>query len=106
MRRSSSSATRTSSASSSCLGSFGVSSTERTKANELADALDSTIAAHVSRFPGVTYESAIATFATHAVCSTASWSNGLNLFNTGESYHPTKSGHSLGYLPLVRLVTG
>ena len=92
--------------SSSCLGSFGVSSTERTKANQLADALDSTIAAHVSRFPGVTYESAIATFATHAVCSSAPWLNGLNLFNTGESYHPTKSGHSLGYLPLVRLVTG
>jgi lysophospholipase L1-like esterase len=92
--------------SSGCLGSFGVSSTERTKANQLADALDSTIATHVSRFPGITYESAIGTFASHAVCSSTPWLNGLNLFNTGESYHPAKNGHSLGYLPLVRLVTG
>jgi lysophospholipase L1-like esterase len=92
--------------SSSCLGSFGVSATERTKANQLADALDSTIATHVGRFPGITYASAIATFASHAVCSSAPWLNGLNLFNTSESYHPTKSGNSLGYLPLVRLTTG
>ena len=92
--------------SSGCLGSFGVSSTERTKANQLADALDATIAGHVSRFPGITYKSALAAFASHAVCSSAPWLNGLNLFNTSESYHPTKSGHSLGYLPLVRLVTG
>jgi hypothetical protein len=32
--------------------------------------------------------------------------NGLNLFNTGESYHPTKAGHGAGYLPLVTAVTG
>jgi lysophospholipase L1-like esterase len=92
--------------SSSCLGTFGVTATERTKANQLADALDTTIATHVSKFPGITYESALTSFASHAVCSSSSWLNGLNLFNTSESYHPNKSGHSLGYLPLVRLVTG
>jgi lysophospholipase L1-like esterase len=99
--------------SSSCLGRFGVTSTERAKANQLADALDATISLHVSKFPGITfqsapitYESAVSAFASHAVCSSTPWLNGLNLFNTSESYHPNKSGHSSGYLPLVRLVTG
>jgi hypothetical protein len=32
--------------------------------------------------------------------------NGLNLFNTGESYHPNRTGHSSGYLPLVRAIVG
>src|SRR5690349_3098037 len=44
--------------SSSCLGSFGVTSTERAKANQLADALDATISSHVSKFPGITFQSA------------------------------------------------
>ena len=90
---------------SSCLGAFGISATERTKANQLADALDQTIGTHAST-AGVTYKSALSSFSTHAVCSSSPWLNGLNLFNTGESYHPNKSGHSLGYLPLVRAVTG
>ena len=92
--------------SSSCLGTFGVSATERAKANLLADALDTTIASHASIVTGVTYKSAITSFSAHAVCSSGPWLNGLNLFNTGESYHPTRNGHSLGYLPLVRAVTG
>ena len=92
--------------SSSCLGAFGVSATERAKANLLADALDPTIAAHASIVTGVTYKSAISSFSSHAVCSSSPWLNGLNLFNTGESYHPNRNGHSLGYLPLVRSVTG
>ena len=91
--------------SSSCLGNLGISATERTKANQLADALDQTIAAHAGT-AGVTYKSAISSFSTHAVCSSGPWLNGLNLFNTGESYHPNRNGHSLGYLPLVRAVTG
>jgi lysophospholipase L1-like esterase len=83
-----------------CFGTFGISSTERTKANALADALDQVIAAHAAA-DGVTYRSAIGAFTGHAVCSSSSWLNGLNLFNTGESYHPNRSGHSAGYLPLV-----
>ena len=88
-----------------CFGTLGISATERTKANQLADALDQTIAARAAT-AGVTYKSALTSFSTHAVCSSSAWLNGLNLFNTGESYHPTRSGHSLGYLPLVRSVTG
>jgi len=91
--------------SASCFGTLGISSTERTKANALADALDQVTAAHAAA-DGVTYKSAISAFTGHAVCSSSPWVNGLNLFNTGESYHPTRSGNSSGYLPLVTSVTG
>ena len=91
--------------SSGCLGTLGISSTERTKANALSDALDLAIAAHAAT-RGVTYKSAIGAFTGHAVCSGSPWLNGLNLFNTGESYHPNRGGNSSGYLPLVTAVTG
>ena len=88
-----------------CFGSFGISSTERTKANQLADALDGVIAARAAAF-GFTYRSALAAFSTHAVCASSPWLNGLSLFNLTESYHPNRNGNSLGYAPLVRSVIG
>lgn len=90
-----------------CFGTLGITSTERTKANQLADALDQVIGAHAtsSRF-GFTYKSAIGPFTGHAVCSFSPWLNGLNLFNTSESYHPNRNGNSLGYAPVVRSVVG
>ena len=88
-----------------CLGTLGISSTEESKANALSDALDQVIAAHAAA-DGVTYKSAITPFTGHAVCSSSAWLNGLNIFNSGESYHPNKAGHSSGYLPLVTAVTG
>jgi lysophospholipase L1-like esterase len=91
--------------SSGCLGTFGISSTERAKANALADALDQITAAHAAA-DGATYTSAIGAFTGHAVCSSSSWLNGLNLLSTGESYHPNRSGHRVGYLSLVASVTG
>jgi len=89
----------------SCFGSLGISSTEEAKANQLSDALDRLTATHALT-DGVTYKSAITQFTGHAVCSWSAWLNGLNLFNTGESYHPNRSGHGSGYLPLVTAVTG
>jgi lysophospholipase L1-like esterase len=88
-----------------CFGTLGISSTERIKANALADALDQVTAAHANA-DGVTYRSAIGAFTGHAVCTSSPWLNGLNLFNTGESYHPNRSGNSAGYLGLVTGVTG
>jgi lysophospholipase L1-like esterase len=85
---------------SSCFGTLGISSTEEAKANLLSDDLDKLMAAHAVT-DGVTYKSAISTFTGHAVCSSSAWLNGLNLFNTGESYHPNRAGHSSGYLPLA-----
>ena len=91
--------------SSGCFGTFGISSTERTKANQLADALDQLTGARAASF-GFTYKSAITPFTGHAVCSFSPWLNGLNIFNTTESYHPNRNGNSLGYAPLVRSVVG
>jgi hypothetical protein len=88
-----------------CFGSLGITASERTKANQLAEALDQTIAASAA-VAGLTYRSALAPFSTHAVCSASPWLNGLNLFNTVESYHPNRNGNSLGYAPLVRAVVG
>ena len=89
----------------SCFGSLGISSTEQTKANALADALNS-LEAQRATLDGVTYQSAIGKFTGHAVCSSSPWLNGLNLFNTGESYHPNKNGHSSGYLSLLTVLAG
>jgi lysophospholipase L1-like esterase len=90
-----------------CFGTLGISSTERTKANQLADALDQVIAARATDpVYAFTYKSALAPFSTHAVCTSSPWLNGLNLFNTTESYHPNRNGQSQGYTPLVRAVVG
>jgi lysophospholipase L1-like esterase len=88
-----------------CFGTLGITSTERGKANQLADALDALTAARVAA-AGLTYKSAVLPFTGHAVCSGSPWLNGLNLFNTVESYHPNRNGNSLGYAPLVRSVVG
>jgi GDSL-like Lipase/Acylhydrolase family len=88
-----------------CFGTLGISSTERTKANQLADAIDQLTAARAAA-ASLTYRSAIAHFTGHAVCSGSAWLNGLNLFSTVESYHPNRNGNSLGYAPLVRSVVG
>jgi lysophospholipase L1-like esterase len=88
-----------------CFGTLGITATERTKANQLAEVLDQVIADRVA-FAGLSYRSALAPFSTHAVCAASPWLNGLNLFNTTESYHPNRNGNSLGYAPLVRAVIG
>lgn len=88
-----------------CFGTLGISSTEEKDANALADALDKLLSSYAAQY-GFTYKSAIVPWTGHAVCSSSAWLNGLNLFNTGESYHPNKAGHSAGYLPLVTTVTG
>ena len=89
----------------SCFGTLGISATERAKANQLAEAID-TLSSQRAGLAGVTYTSALGHFTGHAVCSSSAWVNGLNLFNTVESYHPNRNGNSLGYAPLVRSVVG
>jgi len=89
----------------SCFGSLGISSTEEAKANQLSDALDGVLSYHAG-LDGVTYRSAIGPFTGHAVCSSSPWLNGLNLFNTTESYHPNRTGQSSGYLAMLTLLTG
>jgi lysophospholipase L1-like esterase len=89
----------------SCLGTTGITATERNNANLLSDEIDRVISQHAAA-AGFTYKSAIASFTGHSVCSGSAWLNGLNIFNTTESFHPTRSGQSSGYLALVRQVVG
>lgn len=88
-----------------CWGTTGISSSERSNGNLLADKVDQTIAARAAAY-GFTYKSAVGAFTGHAVCSSSAWLNGLNIFNTTESFHPNRNGHSSGYLPLLRSVIG
>lgn len=88
-----------------CLGTSGISSSERSNANLLSDEIDRITAREAASY-GFTYKSATSAFTGHAVCSSSAWLNGLNIFNSTESYHPNRSGHSSGYLPLVRQVLG
>ncbi|HEY4281271.1 MAG TPA: SGNH/GDSL hydrolase family protein [Conexibacter sp.] len=90
---------------SSCAGTTGIDSGERTSLNSVADLMDATIAREAARY-GFTYKSAVSSFTGHAICSSSAWLNGLNIFSIGESFHPTRSGHSSGYLPLVSSVLG
>jgi lysophospholipase L1-like esterase len=87
-----------------CWGALGVSSSEVTAANKLADAIDAVTKAEAAKY-GFVYKSAIAQFTNHGVCASSAWLHGLSL-NVVESYHPTATGHSSGYAPLVRQVTG
>jgi lysophospholipase L1-like esterase len=84
-----------------CFGTTGVLSAERTQANRLSDEIDRVTAARAAAH-GFRYVSTVAAFTGHAICSNSAWVNGLNVVNPTESFHPTRSGHRAGYLPLVR----
>lgn len=54
--------------------------------------------------PGVRWVDVRPAFTGHDICASSSqrWINGLVLFNSAESYHPNRAGHSAGYLPALR----
>ena len=89
-----------------CNGGTWFSSSEMTRLNQTADLLRTRIAEQVategSRF---VFKDAIPPFVGHAVCSSSEWINGLS-WPVDESYHPNRTGHSAGYVSLVRQVTG
>lgn len=82
------------------------SSSEMTRLNQTADLLrtrtQEQVATEGSRF---VFKDAIPPFTGHAVCSSSEWINGLSN-PISESYHPNRTGHSSGYVPLVRSVMG
>ena len=83
-----------------CLGAFGISSSEVTASSNLADAMDNVTRTEAAKY-GFTYKSAIAQFTNHGVCASKAWLHGLDLLSVTSSYHPTATGHSSGYEPLV-----
>jgi lysophospholipase L1-like esterase len=79
---------------------------KRTALHNGADALDAALATAVGD-AGVTGSKTFVdvrpAFTGHDICASSSqrWLNGLNIFNSGESFHPNTAGHAQGYLPAL-----
>jgi lysophospholipase L1-like esterase len=83
--------------SSSCIG---LSTQDRTALNGGADVLDSVIQAAAARH-GFTWSDVRSAFAGHEICDSSSWLHSTNFLDISESYHPTASGQSGAYLPVL-----
>jgi hypothetical protein len=71
-----------------------------------ADLLDDQIQAAARRH-GDVYADVRPVFAGHEICDgSASWLHAVNIFDTGESYHPTAAGQSGGYFPVFSAGAG
>lgn len=84
----------------------GLSDTARSKINEGADVLDSVISAAAARH-GFAFADVRPPFAAgHEICDGSSWLHSVDWSNISQSYHPTASGQSGGYLPRLVAITG
>jgi hypothetical protein len=79
---------------------LGLSDTKRSAINGAADYLDAAVARRAAAH-GFVFGDVRTPFSGHEICSGSSWLHSLDLLNIGESYHPTASGHSGGYLPVL-----
>jgi lysophospholipase L1-like esterase len=78
---------------------IGLSSTDRDKVNEGADVLDGVIQAAATRH-GFAFADVRSAFASgHEICDSHSWLHSVDWSDIVQSYHPTPSGQSSGYLP-------
>jgi len=85
---------------------IGLSSTSRNKINEGADVLDLVISAPASRH-GFAFADVRSAFANgHEICDSGSWLHSVDWSNLTQSYHPTASGQSGGYLPAFSAKAG
>lgn len=75
------------------------SSSEQARLNQTADQLATTESGRASAY-GFRFVDPRAAFSGHAVCDDAEWLNGLSS-PLIESYHPSPTGQSSGYAPLV-----
>ena len=84
----------------------GLSSTSRNKINEGADVLDGVIQAAATRH-GFLFADVRPAFANgHEICDSNSWLHSVDWSNITQSYHPTASGQSGGYLPAFAAKAG
>ncbi|MET9802666.1 SGNH/GDSL hydrolase family protein [Streptomyces sp. NPDC006368] len=79
----------------------GLTENERRAINGGADHLNAATAKRAADH-GFTFADVVPAFTGHEICSGASWLHSVNWLNIGESYHPTASGQSGGYLPVFR----
>ncbi len=76
---------------------------DENRLNATADLLKTVTQGRAAAY-GFNFVDVIPRFIGHAVCGDE-WLNGLSN-PVGESYHPNTKGHSLGYLPAVRTISG
>ena len=82
-----------------CNAATWFSPAEETRLNQTADLLNAKLAAAASA-KGFSFANPTSRFVGHAVCGDPEWLNGLSN-PISESYHPNRTGHASGYLPLV-----
>ncbi|GAA1233942.1 SGNH/GDSL hydrolase family protein [Prauserella halophila] len=82
----------------------GLSDTKRAAINSGADALAETISER-ARAAGFTFVDVRDDFAGHEICSDDWWMRSVT-WPIDESYHPTATGHELGYLPALQAAAG
>jgi lysophospholipase L1-like esterase len=83
----------------------GLSDTKRSAINSGADVLADVTRGRVAAF-GFTFVDLRNPWSTHEICGSGErWLNSL-VWPAEESYHPTTSGQSKGYLPALTAVTG
>jgi len=82
-----------------CNAGTWFSPSEETRLNQTADLLNSKLSAAASA-KSFTFANPTSRFIGHAVCDDVEWLNGLSN-PISESYHPNRTGHSSGYVPLV-----
>ncbi|MGW7051053.1 SGNH/GDSL hydrolase family protein [Streptomyces sp. NPDC054887] len=78
----------------------GLSETERAAINRGSDALNGMLAKQAAD-AGFSYSSVVDEFTNHEICSGDAWLHSLSV-PVSNSYHPTATGHSGGYLPAFR----
>ncbi|MFV0458040.1 MAG: SGNH/GDSL hydrolase family protein [Actinomycetales bacterium] len=75
------------------------SSQEMSRLNGTADLLNS-VTRNAAASSGIGFADPTRAFTGHAVCDRTEWLNGLSV-PVSESFHPNRSGHASGYLPVV-----
>ncbi|MFF4488554.1 SGNH/GDSL hydrolase family protein [Streptomyces sp. NPDC001544] len=78
----------------------GLSDTKRAAINDASDYLNSAVQKRALDH-GFVFGDVRTPFTGHEICSGSSWLHSLDWLNIGESYHPTASGQSGGYLPVL-----
>ncbi|MGW3726864.1 SGNH/GDSL hydrolase family protein [Streptomyces sp. NPDC000851] len=82
----------------------GFPDTVRSALNDAVDHLNRVIAKRAADH-GFTFADVRTAFTGHEICSPNPWLRSIHLLAPTESYHPTASGQSLGYLPVLAAVT-
>ena len=84
---------------------IGISDTARAKINEGADVLDGVVKDAAARH-GFAFADVVPAFTGHEICDSSSWLHSVDWTNLDQSYHPTATGQSRGYLPTFTAAAG